>query len=475
MKHKWIALFLACSFLLGAGSTYAILEWTGEAEQTKQNEEPVERDLPSLAKVEKAYDLILNGYVEEVEEEKLVEGAIQGMLSTLDDPYSVYMNKETAKQFNETLESSFEGIGAEVGLVDGKIVIVAPFKNSPAEKAGLKPNDRILSVDGESVIGLDLYEATLKIRGEKGSKVKLEIERQGLKDPLIVEVKRDEIPQITVYSEIKKQNGKEIGYMEITSFSEETAKEFTEQLTDLEKKGIEGLVIDVRGNPGGFLTSVEDILKEFVSKEKPFVQIEKRNGEKLRYFSSLEKDKPYPVAVLIDKGSASASEILAGALKEAEGYTLVGEKTFGKGTVQQPVPMGDGSNIKLTIFKWLTPDGNWIHQKGIEPDLEVKQPAIFETHPLQIEQSLTKDTNNDQVKNAQQMLEGLGFTPGRQDGYFDDATETAVKAFQNHRGLTVSGRIDQKTATELETAIMEEMKKEQNDLQLQTALRYIAK
>lgn len=475
MKHKWIALFLACSFLLGAGSTYAILEWTGEAEQTKQNEEPVERDLPSLAKVEKAYDLILNGYVEEVEEEKLVEGAIQGMLSTLDDPYSVYMNKETAKQFNETLESSFEGIGAEVGLVDGKIVIVAPFKNSPAEKAGLKPNDRILSVDGESVIGLDLYEATLKIRGEKGSKVKLEIERQGLKDPLIVEVKRDEIPQITVYSEIKKQNGKEIGYMEITSFSEETAKEFTEQLTDLEKRGIEGLVIDVRGNPGGFLTSVEDILKEFVSKEKPFVQIEKRNGEKLRYFSSLEKDKPYPVAVLIDKGSASASEILAGALKEAEGYTLVGEKTFGKGTVQQPVPMGDGSNIKLTIFKWLTPDGNWIHQKGIEPDLEVKQPAIFETHPLQIEQSLTKDTNNDQVKNAQQMLEGLGFTPGRQDGYFDDATETAVKAFQNHRGLTVSGRIDQKTATELETAIMEEMKKEQNDLQLQTALRYIAK
>lgn len=475
MRHKWIALFLACSFLLGAGSIYAILEWTGQEEQTKQNEEPVERDLPSLEKVEKAYDLILNGYVEQVEEEKLVEGAIQGMLATLDDPYSVYMNKDTAQQFNETLESSFEGIGAEVGLVDGKIVIVAPFKDSPAEKAGLKPNDQILSVDGESVVGLDLYEATLKIRGEKGSKVKLEIARQGLKDPLIVEVKRDEIPQITVYSEIKKQNGKDVGYMEITSFSEETAKEFTEQLTDLEKKGIEGLVIDVRGNPGGFLTSVEDILKEFVSKEKPFVQIEKRNGEKLRYFSSLEKDKPYPVAVLIDKGSASASEILAGALKEAEGYTLIGEKTFGKGTVQQPVPMGDGSNIKLTIFKWLTPDGNWIHQKGIEPDLEVKQPEIFATHPLQIDQALTKDMNNEQVQNAQQMLEGLGFTPGRQDGYFDDATETAVKAFQNHRGLTSSGRIDQKTATELQTAIMEEMKKEENDLQLQTALRYISK
>lgn len=475
------------SLLTGAGGTYAVLQMTNSEndgnhsqmeEHTKGDEtgSDVEHiDFSELDKVGKAYELILSSYVEPVDEEKLVEGAIQGMLSTLEDPYSVYMDKEMAKQFTETLESSFEGIGAEVSMVEGKIVIVAPFKDSPAEKAGLKPNDQILSVDGESVEGLDLYEATLKIRGEKGTKVKIEIARKGLKDPLVVEVKRDEIPQITVYGDVKKQGTKNIGYIEITSFSEETAKEFKTQLSSMEKQGIQGLVIDVRGNPGGLLTSVEEILKEFVSKEKPYVQIEKRNGEKLRYFSSLEKDKPYPVAVLIDQGSASASEILAGALKEAEGYTLVGEKTFGKGTVQQAVPMGDGSNIKLTLFKWLTPDGNWIHKDGIKPNMEVKQPAIFHTHPLQVVKPLEKDMNNEQVQNAQQMLAGLGFAPGREDGYFSEVTETAVKAFQQKNGLPASGKIDTQTAGALEQAVIAEMKKEKNDIQLQAALRFIAR
>lgn len=482
MKRKWMALLMIGSLGLGAGGTYCLLEWNGSGEEEQQGQvendtgtQSVEINLEHLDKVGKAYDLILNSYVEEVEEEALVEGAIQGMLSTLEDPYSVYMDKETVKQFDETLDSSFEGIGAEVGMVDGKVVIIAPFKDSPAEKAGLKPHDRILSVDGESIDGLDLFEATSKIRGEKGTTVKLEIERQGLRNPLVVKVKRDEIPQITVYGEIKKQSGKDIGYIEITSFSEETGTEFKEQLKDMEKKGISGLIIDVRGNPGGLLISVEEILKELVTKEKPLYQIEKRNGEKIRFFSSLEKGKPYPVGVLTDKGSASASEILAGALQEAEGYSLIGTPTFGKGTVQQPVPMGDGSNIKLTISKWLTPNGNWIHKEGIKPDIEVKQPDIYNTHPLQLEQSLIKDMNNEQVQNAQQMLEGLGFAPGRMDGYFDDATETAVKAFQNQHGLTVSGRIDKGTASALEKAVIDEMKKEKNDLQLQTALRYIAK
>lgn len=327
MKHTWTALIIACSLGIGAAGAYAVLEWTNgeEAQSQDESENHMEVDLESLDKVGKAYELILNGYVEEVEEEELVEGAIQGMLSTLDDPYSVYMDKEMVKQFNETLESSFEGIGAEVSMVDGKVIIVAPFKDSPAEKAGLKPNDRILSVDGESIDGLDLYEATLKIRGEKGSTVKLEIERQGLRESLVVEVKRDEIPQITVYGDVKKQGNKNVGYIEITSFSEETGNEFKQQLTEMEKKGIVGLVIDVRGNPGGLLTSVEEILKEFVTKEKPYVQIQQRSGERLRYFSSLDKEKPYPVVVLIDQGSASASEILAGALQEANGYKLIGK------------------------------------------------------------------------------------------------------------------------------------------------------
>jgi carboxyl-terminal processing protease len=483
MERKWVAFLMAGSLLTGAGSTYAGMQWyeskAGVLERQivpqQQNAQAESNNPESLEKVEQAYSLIFNSYVEKVEEKKLVEGAIQGMLSTLKDPYSVYMDKETAKQFNDTLESSFEGIGAEVSSVDGKIVIVSPFKDSPAEKAGLKPNDQISKVDGESIEGLDLYEATLKIRGKKGTAVVLEIERKGLKEPLKVKVIRDEIPQITVHADMKKVNGEKVGYLEITSFSEETSKEFNKELKALEKEGMDSLLIDVRGNPGGLLSSVEEILRELISKEKPLYQIEERSGEKTRYFSNQEKVKDYPIGVLTDKGSASASEILAGALKEAGGYPVIGEKTFGKGTVQQAVPMGDGSNIKLTLFKWLTPDGNWIHKKGIEPTVEVSQPALYDTHPIQIDKPLKQDMNNEQVKNAQEILVGLGFEPGRTDGYFSDRTEIAVKAFQRKNEMDVTGVIDAKTATALEDAAREAMKQEENDIQLQTALRLMAK
>ncbi|MHC0037844.1 S41 family peptidase [Pseudoneobacillus sp. C159] len=483
MNRKVIAILMAGSLVTGAGGTYAGMTWL-EKTQESQLEQHTNR-MPgaavtegtgsgNLVKIEQAYDKILERYVEKVEGEKLVEGAIQGMLAKLDDPYSVYMNKETAAQFNQALDSSFEGIGAEVSESDGKIIIVAPFKNSPAEKAGLKPNDQILKVDGVSVEGLDLYEATIKIKGKKGTTVTLEILRSGLKDPITVNIKRDEIPVETVHSAVKKENGEKIGYMEITSFSEKTAEDFKKQLKVLEKNDIKGLVLDVRGNPGGLLSSVEEILKELVTEKKPYVQIEARNGDKKRYFSSLKKEKAYPIVVLVDRGSASASEILAGALKEAEGYKVVGEKTFGKGTVQQAVPMGDGSMIKLTLFKWLTPDGNWIHKEGVKPDIEVKQPAIYQAHPLQLEKPLKIEMNNDQVKNAQMILKGLGYEPGRLDGYFNSRTELSVKAFQRQHGLNPSGEIDNNTAEALEKAVLEAVRKEQNDHQLQTALEIAA-
>lgn len=484
MKRKWIALMMVGSLLTGAGGTYAGMQWFERTEgntaleQTFTNHETVvtgQADTETLAKVNRAYELISSSYVEKVDSETLVEGAIQGMLTVLDDPYSVYMDKETAQQFSQTLESSFEGIGAEVGMVDGKIVIISPFKNSPAEKAGLKPNDEITKIDGKNVEGLDLNKATLKIRGKKGTKVTLEIERKGLKEPLTIEVTRDEIPLETIHAAVKKLDGKNIGYIEITSFSQDTAADFKKELSSLEKKDIEGLIIDVRGNPGGLLVSVEEILKEFVTKDKPFIQIEQRNGKKERHFSTLTEKKEYPVTVLVNKGSASASEILAGALQEAGGYKLVGETTFGKGTVQQAVPMGDGSNIKLTLFKWLTPDGNWIHKKGVKPDVEIKQPAIFDTHPLQIEEPLIEDMNNEQVKNAQEILAGLGFDPGRTDGYFSAKTSTAVKAFQQNNKIQPTGKIDTKTAAKLEEAAIKEMKNEKNDIQLQTALRLLTK
>jgi carboxyl-terminal processing protease len=479
MNKKTTAMLMALSMFVGAGGTYAgmqladrnadgstMLIQSKQATATKSEEE-------ELKKVEQAYELIKNRYVQKVDDQKLIEGAIQGMISTLNDPYSVYMDEETAHQFNESLDSSFEGIGAEVSMVDGKVTIVAPFKNSPAEKAGLKPNDQILKVNGQSLEGLDLYQAVLKIRGKKGTTVHLDVLRPGVKEVLKVNVVRDEIPIETVYDSVKTYNGKKVGYLEVTSFSENTAQDFKKKLTKLEDEKIDGLIIDVRGNPGGYLQSVEEILKQFIPKDKPYVQIEERNGNKQRFYSDLPAKKPYPIVVLIDKGSASASEILAGAMKEAGGYKLVGETSFGKGTVQQAIPMGDGSNIKLTLYKWLTPDGHWIHKKGIKPDVVVQQPEYFHASPIHTDKDLVYDMNNEQIKSAQQMLKGLGFDPGREDGYFSKETVAAVKLFQKVNKLPVNGKIDKQTAEVLETKVLQAVRDDKNDVQLKTAMKVL--
>lgn len=481
MKQRINVMLLALAFVIGAGGMYVGMGYVDhdtpmEAKAvasmgTMFNAEEQASEIEGFDKFKQALELISTRYVEEVDEEELLEGAIQGMLSTLDDPYSVYMDKETAQQFSQSLDSSFEGIGAEVGMKSGKVTIVSPFKGSPAEKAGLQPNDQIISINGENVEGLNLNETVLKIRGKKGTKVKIEVLRANSKEKLSFNVIRDEIPLETVFSSTKDYQGKKVGYIEVTSFSENTAEDFKNALAKLEKTNIEGLVLDVRGNPGGYLQSVEEILKQFVTKDHPYIQIEERNGDKKRYFSTLSKKKDYPVTVLIDKGSASASEILAGALKEASGYKLVGVTSFGKGTVQQAVPMGDGSNIKLTLYKWLTPKGNWIHKKGVEPTIKVEQPAIYQASPIQLEKSLVPDMNNEQVKTAQIILKGLGLAPGREDGYYSKETETAVKAFQETNELPVSGKIDQQTADTLNQKITEIKEKDENDLQLKMAIK----
>lgn len=483
MSRKFVAILVVFAMLIGAGGMYAGLQYFDGATVNQigapnnlGNEDKADQDISEeFSKIEKAYELISTQYVEKIDSKQLIDGAIKGMVSTLDDPYSVYMDKDTAKQFTESLDSSFEGIGAEVSMVDGKVTIVAPFKDSPAEKSGLKPNDQIVSVNGESVEGLDLYEAVLKIRGKKGTTVKLDVLRPGVNEVMQVSVVRDEIPIETVYSSVKDYQGKKVGYIEITSFADDTAEDFKNQLAKLEDKGIAGLVIDVRGNPGGLLESVEGILKQLVTKEKPYIQIEMRNGEKQRIFSSLTKSKDYPINILIDNGSASASEILAGAMYEVGGYDLVGVTTFGKGTVQQAVPMNDGSNIKLTLYKWLTPDGNWIHKKGIKPTIEVKQPEYFYVNPIQFKNELTFDMNNDQIKNAQKMLTGLGYKPGREDGYYSKETVDAVKAFQKDHDLKVTGTLNKDTATKLEATIIDEIRNEKNDLQLQKAIEVLFK
>ncbi|MBO0992191.1 S41 family peptidase [Bacillus sp. SD088] len=477
MKKRWLVIISVCSFLLGASGIYASMVWIlPNWQETQGNQEgKTVQILPAMEKVAEAYELIQQAYVEEVDTKKLTQGAIQGMVATLQDPYSVYMDEETAERFNESMDSSFNGIGAQIAIQEGKLVIISPIKNSPAEKAGLKAKDQIIRIDGDPVDGLDLYEASSKIRGKKGTTVTLDITRTGVSKSLTYEIARDEVPILTVFSEVKESGGKKFGYVEITSFAEATARDFEAELKELEAEKIDGLVIDVRGNPGGMLISVQEILAQLVTGDKPYVQIEERSGKKQTYYSELKQQKNYPITVLMDEGSASASEILVAALNEINGTTLIGTKTFGKGTVQQPIPLEAGGNLKLTMAKWLTPDGNWIHGKGVEPTIEVQQPAYFNVHAIEYKEPFKINMNDENIKFAQEMLKGLGFSPGRIDGYFDEQTEKAVRAFQSVEELPVTGEIDDQTVAKLEGKIASFIKDEKNDIQLQVALKSLQK
>ena len=440
----------------------------------KQSDENFDND---MEKIKQVYDLIDENYIEEVEEGKLIEGAIDGMLETLDDPYSSYMTSEATEKFNEQIQSSFQGIGAEVSMVDGKVTVVAPIKDSPAEKAGLRPNDQILQVDDEKLEGLNLNEAVEKIRGEKGSEVTILVERKGSTDPFEVTLTRDDIPIETVYTDVKDVDGKKTGIIEMNSFSETTSEEFDEALKKLEEDDIQGLVIDVRGNPGGLLDSVEEILEHFVPSDIPFVQIEDSQGEKEKRYTKLKEKKPYPINVITDEGSASASEILAVALKEI-GYDTVGTASFGKGTVQQAVPIGDvddGNVLKLTFFKWLSPEGNWIHDEGVEPTVEVKQPDFFYANPIQVKKTFKIDDSDENIENAQIMLKGLGFDLERDDGYFDESTKKAIQDFQKNHKLEVTGELDKETAADIELEVVEIIRDGKQDRQLSKALDVLYK
>lgn len=478
LRKQYIPLLLFAALVIGLLGAYAGVKLAQPTDSTDQvsvvdneqsNNEIANETPENMEKVVQAYHLIKDQYIEEVDGDLLLEGAIQGMLEVLEDPYSSYMDPEMNDRFTEQLESSFEGIGAEVSMMNGKVTIVAPIKDSPAEKAGLRPNDQIIRIDDDDIDGLDLNEAVEIIRGEKGTEVILSIQRPGVEEMFNVPITRDEIPLETVYVDTKTIDGKKTGILTITSFAENTAKDFIDELDELEKDGIEGLVIDVRGNPGGLLDIVEDILKEFIPKDLPYIQIEDQQGNKDPFYSDLAEEKEYPISIVIDEGSASASEILAIALKEL-GHDVVGMTTFGKGTVQNAVPLGDGSTIKLTFFKWLSPKGVWIHEEGVEPTIEVKQPEYFYTHPIQIDEPLVYNQTGDRIENIQQMLKGLGYKIERIDGYFDKTTEEIIKDFQSDNDLKATGEIDEETAALIESEVIERIRSGEDDQQLEEAL-----
>ncbi|CAM4277960.1 S41 family peptidase [Paenibacillus typhae] len=445
-----------------AGEGVAAVLQTGSGLQDKESQ-----------KLGTALNLIEDNYYDTVDRDKLIDGAVNGMMEALGDPYSNYMGKETAEKFEESIEGSFSGIGAEVSSDNGKVVVVSPIKGAPAEKAGIQAKDIILSVNGETLDGLELNDAVAKIRGPKGSKATLKVQRTGSAEPLEFVITRDDVKLETVYATMEKDG---IGVIEVTQFSMNTAERFKEELDNLEKQGMKGLVIDVRNDPGGVLQRVIEMAEQFVPAGKTIVQVE--NKDKSREVSTSKgSSKDYPVVVLMNKGSASASEILAGALQQSAGAKLIGEHSFGKGTVQTSFEkeLGDGSLLKITIAKWLTPDGTWIHGKGIEPDIAVAQPDYFSVAPINKSVTLQYNMNSSDVKSAQTMLDGLGYKPGRKDGYFDAGTKEAVKKFQSASKLQATGAIDAKTAEALELALIKVIQDPANDNQRNRGIEEVRK
>ena len=463
IKKFHFAMLLFFLVFLTAGITTFALAF-GEDKPAVQ----VIREREEFAKLYDAYDTLKNDYFQEVDQEKLINGAIDGMLESLDDPYSDYMSQEDAKNFHQSLSSSFEGIGAEIQERDGFIFIVTPLKGSPAEKAGLQPEDKIMSVDGKSLQGMSTTEAVALIRGEKGTDVKLSILRQGGEKPVDVSITRDTIPIETVYGEMMDDN---IAKVQITSFSQNTANELVTILNDLQKQGMKGLVLDLRQNPGGLLDQAIKISSLFVPEGEILFQVEDREGNVEKYASENKKNNDLPLVVIIDKGSASASEILAGAVSESAGVPLVGEKSFGKGTVQRAEDFSDGSNMKITTEKWLTPKGNWIHKKGIKPDYEAAMPEFASLPFIDPETELKVSTASEQVKAAQKMLKALGFDPGREDGFYDEKTKEAVIAFQKSKELEETGILKGSSTIELMNALREKIKKD--DPQIQKAVEVL--
>ena len=334
----------------------------------------------NLQELAESYEYILNNYYEEIDGRDLVNSAINGMMQSLGDPYSMYFDSKESENFSITLNGSYEGIGVQVSKDDKSenILIISVFKNSPAATAGLKAGDQIVKIDNLVAANIDINEFTKLIKESPKSKFKLTILREEKEIEVILE--RKNVILDSVVSEIYEENNRKIGYIYIGIFANNTYFQFKDTLDELEKEKIDSLIIDVRGNTGGHLTAVDSIIDIFLTKEQKMYGF-KQNKETTYIYGTGKENKSYEIVLLGDESSASASEVLISSLRENLGSKFFGKKTYGKGTVQELVTLSDGTKYKLTIKKWLTPNGNWINDtEGIIPDEEVElDEKYFET------------------------------------------------------------------------------------------------
>lgn len=413
-------------------------------------------------------DTVEGSYYKDVNKQTLIEGAYKGIFQSL-DPYSTYFNPEEYNNFNTSIEGEFSGIGASITEgKNGYVEVVSPIKGTPAEKAGLLPGDMIVEIDGVDAAGFTTEKAVSMIRGPKGTAVKLGIKRAGMTDILYFTIVRDTIIIKSVNYEILEGN---IGYIELTEFSSKTNAEFDAAMAYFVNKNIKKLIVDVRNNPGGLLDTAIHVSDYFIPTGQEIVKIDYKGTSDRTYRAATAKS-PVDLVVLVNGGSASASEIFAGSVQQTGNAKVIGELTYGKGTVQSLMPLTNGGAVKLTIAEYKLAKDYAVNGVGIKPDIEVKSPARITDEVLGTLAPLDVNKGNTtlNVYATQQRLKLLGYSLDS-DGVMSTATKLAISQFQEHQGISKTGFLNTATLTAINKEITSSAAKT-FDPQLEAAIKY---
>lgn len=386
MKNKKYVLLTAIMAILLSlpilCSTTAAKKTDTKTDNTTQQQTAVSepagyfKDSGNLNKLTNMINIIQQKFVgkKNPTKQELYEYAMTGLVNGLDDPYSEYLTKKDLESFTEDLDGEYVGVGMSIDKKkDAPLVVVSPFVGSPAAKAGMKIGDKVTKVDKTDIIPLNATETVNLLKGKQEQKVDVEVVREGVKNPFTVTIIRDTIKLEMVESKMLPD---QIGYVSLLKFGNHTGAELKKHIEQLQAQGMKGLILDLRSNPGGSLKEAQDISSLFLTQDL-VVYLKYKNGQETRYNRTMPSLGNFPLIILVNGGSASASEIVTGAIKDYKRGTIIGQKTFGKGIVQEVIPLEGGDAIKLTVAQYFTPNGNYIHEKGIEPDIKVDMEEVL--------------------------------------------------------------------------------------------------
>jgi carboxyl-terminal processing protease len=463
MKRRDFVIVLLCLLILSNIATYIFTRFFFSS-PVLQVEVAGEKERGKI--LWEVWDLLEKNYFEPLKEEELLQGAIRGMVQSLGDPHTAYLPPESMEELLIHTTGSLSGIGVEIVDDEGDVLILRVLDGSPAGSSGLLEGDRIVEVDGKSTADITLDEVAQLLRGLAGTEVEVAVQRAGEEELFCCTVTRADIEMDTVFSRVL--DGR-FGYIKISSFDQDTGRDFCESLKHLEKEGIQGLVLDLRDNPGGLPEEAIEIAQEIVPSGEITRVVDRDGNIKEQHFSQAEK-KEYEIIVLVNEHTASAAEIIAGSLQDRGAALLIGKPTYGKATMQCLQYLGDGGGLRYTIAKYLTPSGSGWHGSGLQPDYEVELPLEYYLQYISIPRDLKKGDTGEKVILLQSMLHFLGY-PLEKTGIYDQQTISFLIEFQKDNKLPETGELDISTRERLRNMLAE--KAEEVDEQLHLALKIL--